>query len=247
MGHVNKGRVQAPPEQDDLRTHLVAQLGVQVGQRLVHQEHLRLAYDGTADRHALALAAGQRFGLAVQVFLDAQDVRGLDDPAVHLLLFDLPDAQAERQVFIHGDVRVKRIILEHHGDVAVLGFHVVHHAVTDLQDALGDVLQARDHAQGGGFPAAGGADEHDELLVLDFQVEILDSDHLVVIDFFDMFECYACHLRPSSTFHGAAGHAFHIVSLQHQEQDGDGDRHQNAARAEPGEIPHHVPCVHPLV
>ena len=42
----------------DLAPHLVAQLGVEVGQRLVEQEDLRVAHDGAADGDALALAAG---------------------------------------------------------------------------------------------------------------------------------------------------------------------------------------------
>jgi hypothetical protein len=41
----------------DLGAHLHAQLGVEVGQRLVEQEDLGVAHDGAAHRHALALAA----------------------------------------------------------------------------------------------------------------------------------------------------------------------------------------------
>ena len=43
----------------DLDAHLDAQFGVEIGERLVEQEHLRLAHDGAADGDALALAAGQ--------------------------------------------------------------------------------------------------------------------------------------------------------------------------------------------
>ena len=50
---------------DELGTHLVAQLGVQVGQRLVHQEDLRITHDGAADSDTLALAARKRLGLTV--------------------------------------------------------------------------------------------------------------------------------------------------------------------------------------
>jgi hypothetical protein len=53
---------------------LHAQGGVQVGQRLVKQEHLGLAHDGAANGHALALAARQLLGLAVQQMLDVQDL-----------------------------------------------------------------------------------------------------------------------------------------------------------------------------
>jgi len=48
----------------DLGAHLHAQLGVEVGERLVEQEHLGIAHDGTAHSDALALAARELLGLA---------------------------------------------------------------------------------------------------------------------------------------------------------------------------------------
>ena len=43
----------------DLAAHLHAQLGVEVRERLVEQEHLRVAHDGAAHGDALPLAAGK--------------------------------------------------------------------------------------------------------------------------------------------------------------------------------------------
>ena len=45
--------------------HLHAQLGIQVGERLVEQEHLRMTNDGAAKRDALALTAGKLARLAL--------------------------------------------------------------------------------------------------------------------------------------------------------------------------------------
>jgi hypothetical protein len=75
-------------------------------------------------------------------------------------------------------VRVEGVVLEHHGDVAVLGRHVVDDAVADLEDPIGDLLEARDHAQGGRLAAARRADEDHELLVRDGQVEVPDRRHV---------------------------------------------------------------------
>src|SRR3546814_16516755 len=50
--------------------------------------------------------------------------------------------------------RSERIVLEHHGDVTVLGFQVVHHAAADGDLAGGDHLEAGDHAQEGRLAAA---------------------------------------------------------------------------------------------
>ncbi len=41
----------------DLGAHMLAQLGIQVAERFVHQESGRMAHHGAAERHALALTA----------------------------------------------------------------------------------------------------------------------------------------------------------------------------------------------
>ena len=63
VGHVHKCRVDLLPELDDLRPHLVAELGVQVGERFVHQQHLGLPDDGPTNGNPLPLTAGKCFRL----------------------------------------------------------------------------------------------------------------------------------------------------------------------------------------
>jgi hypothetical protein len=70
-------------------------------------------------------------------------------------------------------VRVQRIVLENHGDIPVLGGDVVDEIVPDVQLAAGDFLQPRDHAQYGGFSAAGRADQHKEFLILNIQAQVV--------------------------------------------------------------------------
>ena len=63
----------------DLRAHLHAQLGVEVRERLVEQEHLRIAHDGAAHGDALALAAGELARIALEQGVEAEDLgRALD-------------------------------------------------------------------------------------------------------------------------------------------------------------------------
>ena len=52
-----------------------AQLGVEVRERLVEQEDLRLADDRARERDPLALAAGELARLAVEQAADAEQVR----------------------------------------------------------------------------------------------------------------------------------------------------------------------------
>lgn len=58
MGDVNSGHPEALMQALDLAAHDDAQLGVEIGERLVEQKNLRIAHDGTAHGHALPLTAG---------------------------------------------------------------------------------------------------------------------------------------------------------------------------------------------
>ena len=64
----------------DLDAHLHAQLRVEVGQRLVEQEHFWIAHDRAAHGDALALPAGELLRLAVEQLGDVEDAGGLVDP-----------------------------------------------------------------------------------------------------------------------------------------------------------------------
>ena len=73
-------------------------------------------------------------------------------------------------------MRVERVRLEDHRDVAVPRREVGDVAAADLDRAFGDLLEARDHAQQRRLPAAGRPDEDDELAVVDLQRDVVDRD-----------------------------------------------------------------------
>ena len=84
VGDVDRGGAEPQVQLLELDPHLHAQLGVEVGQRLVEQEHARVAHDGAAERHALALAAGELARLALEQLADAEDVGRLLDALADL-------------------------------------------------------------------------------------------------------------------------------------------------------------------
>ena len=172
MGNVDEGGSQLLVQLDDLGAHGGTQLSVQVGQGLVQQEDCRVTNHCTAQSNTLTLTTGQSLGLAVQQVLDLQDLSSLVHALVDLVLRGLAQLQTESDVLVNGHVGVQSVALEHHGDVAVLRGNVVDQTAADVHLALGDLLQAGDHAQGGGLAAARGADEDDEFLILDLQVEV---------------------------------------------------------------------------
>ncbi len=76
---VDHGRAQVVVQLLQLAAQFGAQLGIEVGQRLVEQEDLGLAHQRAADRHALALAARELRRLALQQLGQLQHARGVVD------------------------------------------------------------------------------------------------------------------------------------------------------------------------
>ena len=70
----------------DLCPHLKAQARVEVGERLVHQERLRLTHHRAAHRHALALAAGEVAWAPVEVVFEPERAGRRAHARVALLL-----------------------------------------------------------------------------------------------------------------------------------------------------------------
>jgi len=191
VGNVDEGGSQLLVQLDDLGAHGGTQLSVQVGQRVTNH--------CTTQSDTLALTTGQSLGLAVQQVLDLQDLSSLMDAAVDLVLRGLTQFQTESDVLVDGHVGVQSVALEDHGDVAVLRGNVVDEAAADVHLALGDLLQTGDHAQGSGLTTARGADEDDEFLVLDLQVEIGDGrSRSTGVDLVDMLAADRSHKAFSS-------------------------------------------------
>ena len=175
---VDRGGAQPALQRGDLGARLHPQLGVQVGQRLVHAEHLRLAHDRPAHGHPLALATGERLRLAVQELLEVEDLGRFPDPLGDHVLGLAGDLEREAHVLADAHVRVERVVLEDHRDVAVLGRHVRHVPAADQDRALVDLLEAGEHAQRGGLPATGRPDQDEELPVVDLEVQRVDRGSL---------------------------------------------------------------------
>ena len=89
--------------------------------------------------------------------------------------------QAEGHVVVDRHVRIERVALEDHRNVAVFGRDVVDAAVTDVQVTTADLFESGDHAQCGALAAARRTDQHQELLVADLNVEVVDGGDLAVL------------------------------------------------------------------
>jgi len=79
-------------------------------------------------------------------------------------------------------MRIERIVLEDHGDVPVLGRHLIDNPVIDADLSGADLFQSGDHAQRRRFSAAGRAHQHYELFILDINVNSINRANLIIKD-----------------------------------------------------------------
>ncbi len=86
MGHVEEGRAQIAVDALQLDPQVGAKLGVERGQRFVHQVDARVAHQGPTDGHALHLAARQARGLVVEFVRDPKDFGDFLHPLGDLVL-----------------------------------------------------------------------------------------------------------------------------------------------------------------
>ena len=133
MGNVDNGGLQSLVKLGNLNTHLTSQLCIQVGQRLVHQEYLGAADNGTSHGNTLSLAAGKSLRLTVQQMLQVENLGCVMHFLVNLILWCFSQLQSERHVVIYGHMWIQSIVLEYHGDISVLWFNVINQLIVDVE------------------------------------------------------------------------------------------------------------------
>jgi hypothetical protein len=89
-------------------------------------------------------------------------------------------------------MRVERVVLEHHRDVAIHRRQIVDDLVVDQDPSRGDRLEPRHHPQCRRLAAPRRADEDHEFLVVDPEVHVLDGVDLVkfLVQALDMDLCH---------------------------------------------------------
>ena len=180
MGDEDHGGLQLLRQRLDLGAHLPAQFCVEVGERLIEQEGFWIAHDSAPHRHALTLATGQFLRLAVEIRIDMQQRGRALYALVDLGLGHTAQFQRERHVVVDAHVRIERVVLKHHRDVALRRRNAVDAPIPDEELAGRDRLETCDDPQQRRLPAAGRADENNELMVRDLEIEIGDHGQVAV-------------------------------------------------------------------
>jgi len=174
--HVKRGDGEPVEEAANLDAGLRAELGIQVGQRLVEQEQLGIAHQRAGDGEALLLAAGERARLAVEQLTEAEahDLRGDADALLGLSVGRAAHLEEETEVAAALEVGIERVVLEDHADVAILHRHLAHVLFTVVDFAGVAGVQPRDDAQQGALAAAGRSDYGQRLAIRNGQGDVVE-------------------------------------------------------------------------
>ena len=177
VGHVDRRGAEARLHVLQFGAHVAAELGIEVRQRLVHEEHRGPPHHGAGQGHALALAAGKLARITVEQHVDLHLGRGVHHRRVAFGYRDFADLQRIADILGHGLVRVKRVGLEHHRHVAVFRQDVGHLAVAD-EDAAGACgFKPGNNAQGSGLAGTRGSQQYQEFARRDGERQLLQNAH----------------------------------------------------------------------
>ena len=103
--------------------------------------------------------------------------------------------QAKSHILPHRHVRVQRVILEDHGDVAFAGCDLIHKAIADIDFAAAGFFQPGDHPQRGRLAAPAGANQHHEFAIGDVETYVTHSMKAVGVFLVEMFQQDIGHSR----------------------------------------------------
>ena len=183
MCYVDDGSAQSLMDLGDLNTHLYTKFCIQVGERLIHKEYLRITNDGTTHGNTLPLTTGKSFRFTVKKFLKVKDSCSFTNLFVDLLLRNLAELQTKCHIIINSHMRIQSVVLEYHCDITVLRLYIIHNFVTDFKSTAGNFLKTCDHTKSCGFSASGWSYKDDKFFIFNFKIEILNSLKAVRIGF----------------------------------------------------------------
>ena len=168
-----------------LEAHFLAQVGVEIGQRLVEQQRLWLDDQRARQRDALLLAAREFARIAVGELAQLRGAEDRRDLALDRRAVDFAQFEAVGDVLRHRHVRPQRVALEDHRHVAPLGRHGAGRRGDDLAAdadfARGRLDETGDQPQRGGLAAARRAQQAHQATVLDGQRYVVDDRERAVV------------------------------------------------------------------
>ena len=169
VGDVDGGAIELAVDAPNLRPRLDAQLGVEIGQRLVHEDQRRLDDDGAGDGHALLLSAGKLSGQLMLLAGELHELERMRHARRAVRRGDAAHPQAEADVLGHAHVRKQGVILEHHAEAAFLGWQRVDALRIEPDASARQLHEPGDAIERGRLAAARWPEQADEFAAPDGQ------------------------------------------------------------------------------
>src|SRR5207237_261995 len=163
------------PELRELAVQIFTCLRVEGGERLVHQQHLRIERERPRDGDALPHPARELVREAVPEAREMDEIQKVTGLPGALASRNAHLLQPELDVLLGGEPGEEGAVLE--DDAAVSPRPADRAAILQHTTGVGGV-EARDHVQQSGLAAAGGADEDQELAVTHIEPDVLERQHL---------------------------------------------------------------------
>ena len=179
VGDVHRREVEVALQPLELRAHAIAQLSIEIGERLIEQQDLRLHYQGACQREPLLLAAGELRGVALEEIVEGHRLQHPHDPLADFGLGEPAHLERKRGVLKDVHVRPDGVGLKHHAEIALVGRNEngparrIDRAPADLNLARSGLFQARDRAQRRGLAAARGAKQREQLALRHLERDVL--------------------------------------------------------------------------
>ena len=125
MGDVENGESKLGLQRANLNAHLLAQFRIEIGQRFVEQENLRLVDQCPRQRNPLLLAAGKLRRAALGESAETDDFKRMRDPLADGFIRFAADTQRESHVLEDRQMGPDRVGLKHHAQLALFRRQIV--------------------------------------------------------------------------------------------------------------------------
>ncbi|KAG0935976.1 hypothetical protein G6F31_015829 [Rhizopus arrhizus] len=178
--HQNGGGADRALDAAQFQLHFLAQLGIQIGQRFVQQQHAGPDDQRARQRHALLLPTGHARRMAVRQMRQAHQLQRVSHARLAFIFLHPLHLQADRHGLGGGHEREQRVVLEHQAQAALVRRHAADVAAIQHDAAAGGFDKTRDHLQGGRLAAARRPQQGNELAPVHRQAQRFDGGRVAV-------------------------------------------------------------------
>ena len=177
MRHVDDGKSVFALQVFNFKPHLLAQVRVETGKRLVKQHDIRIDRKGPGQSHPLFAAAGQIGRALVGHIQQVGRTQGVFGPFVDFIRRKVSNLQRKSDIVIYRQMRPDGKGLKYHAEIALFRWQVIialgtgKQTIADVYLSFTQILESGNHAQGGGFAAARRAKHREAFTFFNFQVQ----------------------------------------------------------------------------